>query len=273
MREDIQLSPTDATLDAFPSQDTPRMADGSSGSHSSPQRQKVALIEGTGPELTGETTGLLRTRLRASALALIFGFTGFFIYQLFFPNDSIESPLLTYARLAVVAVLAACAARLCRRCQIPLNHLRIYELVIFGLPVVYMGMMQTAIMHEMNESKQLPPMPSTWLSLIYIYALFIPNTWKRAAVVLGVMAATPILITTYLAFEPSKCGHMICHSPTYLAGMVLRLSLAYGTSVFGTHMINNLRREVFEAKQLGQYKLCRLLAPAGWAKSTWPSIK
>ena len=33
--------------------------------------------------------------------------------------------------------------------------------------------------------------------------------------------------------------------------------------MFGTHLINTLRREVFEAKQLGQYRLMKLLGAGG----------
>ena len=46
---------------------------------------------------------------------------------------------------------------------------------------------------------------------------------------------------------------MMCGSPTYLAEMTVMLGLAYGTSLYGTHMIGSLRREAFEARQLGQY--------------------
>jgi len=93
--------------------------------------------------------------------------------------------------------------------------------------------------------------------------MFIPTTWRRAAVILGIMAATPVLLTAYLAFEPSHCGTMICGSPAYLAEMAMLLGLAYGTSLYGAHMINHLRREAFEARRLGQYKLCRLIGAGG----------
>ena len=41
---------------------------------------------------------------------------------------------------------------------------------------------------------------------------------------------------------------------------VLTMVVAAVAAVFGTHLINTLRREAFEAKQLGQY---RLIAPLG----------
>jgi serine/threonine-protein kinase len=265
VENDLELVPSDATLDAKPQ--GPSSVDSNSkgpADASSTHCQKIALIEGSGPQLSGETTGLLRVRLRAAALVLVFGFTAFFVYRLFVKaSHGPDTPPLMYARLSVVAILGACSARLCRRCSIPLKHLRVYETVIFGLPVIYLALLQREIMQHFTEGTRLPNVPSMWFSLLYIYALFIPNTWRRAAIVLGVMAATPILVTGYLAFEPSHCGTLICGSPTYLAEMTMLLGLAYGTSLYGAHMINHLRREAFEAKRLGQYKLCRLIGAGG----------
>ena len=44
---------------------------------------------------------------------------------------------------------------------------------------------------------------------------------------------------------------------------LLTLVIAAVAAVFGTHLINSLRREVFEAKQFGQYKLVELMGAGG----------
>ena len=41
------------------------------------------------------------------------------------------------------------------------------------------------------------------------------------------------------------------------------LAVTYLCSVYGTHIINTLRHEAFEARQLGQYRLCRLIGSGG----------
>jgi len=41
------------------------------------------------------------------------------------------------------------------------------------------------------------------------------------------------------------------------------LLIAAAASVYGTHLINTLRREVFEAKQIGQYRLIKPLGAGG----------
>ncbi len=193
-RQAVELAPDAATLDAHHSEPS---ADVSSavrtGDPSHVRAHKVALVEGSGPQLSGETTELLRIRLRAAALVLVVGFIAFFVYRLFFPSTVIvHGTQLVYARIATVVLLAGCAASLLRRTNIPLRHLRIYEMVIFGAPVIYLAMVQREIMRHFTEGSTLPNVPSMWFAILYIYAMFIPNGWRRAAVVLGAMAATPI---------------------------------------------------------------------------------
>jgi serine/threonine-protein kinase len=47
---------------------------------------------------------------------------------------------------------------------------------------------------------------------------------------------------------------------------VLVMLVAAAASVFGTHLINTLRREAFEARQIGQYRLVRPLGAGGMGK-------
>ena len=51
--------------------------------------------------------------------------------------------------------------------------------------------------------------------------------------------------------------------PAYLVEISLMLGLAVVTSVYGTHMVGTLRREAFEARRLGQYRLLRLIGSGG----------
>src|SRR5207247_885439 len=97
---------------------------------------------------------------------------------------------------------------------------------------------------------------------MFTYAMFIPNTWRRAAIVLGAMAAVPIATTTYWYFHP-VCTLLMDRHTGFLPEVCLIIGIGYVTSVYGTHMINHLRREAFEARQLGQYRLHRLLGAGG----------
>jgi serine/threonine-protein kinase len=221
----------------------------------------VGFVEGTRPEITRETANLLRGRLRAAAGILGLGFASFFAYRMFAgdaPGESMGYTL--YFHLAVVLVLVVAFTRLCRKCQIPLGVLRAYELVIFGLPVAYFLLNDYVRISEGYLNSPLP----FWMGIVFTYAMFIPNTWRRAAVVLGIICLAPILSIGELWLTNSKAAAVLNSVQGYsIAEFVIMLGVTYVCGTYGTHVINTLRREAFEARQLGQYRLCRLIGAGG----------
>jgi eukaryotic-like serine/threonine-protein kinase len=252
--------PPAATLDALPPSSPGESLVATKARH------QVALIEGSAPGLSGETRDLTRVRLRAAALCLAIGCGAMMIFLAIkgAPTPGLDQRKILTARAVLLAVLSGCAVGLYRRRSIRLPVLRIYEALIFGAPLAYTAMVQHDIMEYAAEmQKDLPHPPSTYVYLIYIYALFIPNTLRRAAIVLGVLAGTPLLVTTVMAVEPGACGILLGASPAYIGEMAVMLAIGFGTSLYGVHMIGALRREAFEARQFGQYKLCRLIGAGG----------
>ena len=66
------------------------------------------------------------------------------------------------------------------------------ELVIFGLTALFFVAMQSLEIFCWFPEGQRPYIESPtapWIMLIFIYTLFIPNTWRRAAIVTSLMAA------------------------------------------------------------------------------------
>src|SRR5690606_16743080 len=102
-----------------------------------------------------------------------------------------------------------------------------------------------------------PPMPF-WLLLIFTYGMFIPNTWRRAAVVIGSMAVASLGLLAFLVLSHPAVAEAVTASA--ILHHVLVMAIAVSAAVFGTHLINTLRQEAFEARQLGQY---RLISPLG----------
>jgi serine/threonine-protein kinase len=113
------------------------------------------------------------------------------------------------------------------------------------------------------EHGYLPNFISSWLALMFTYTIFIPNTWQRAAWVTAAMAAAPIALVLLTSYEHPLVGRTLEVQEGFVINVVLMMSLGFVTSVYGTHMIGALRREAFEAKQLGQYKLCRMIGAGG----------
>ena len=103
-----------------------------------------------------------------------------------------------------------------------------------------------------------------WILLIFTYAMFIPNTWQRAAVVLGLMGVMPIAMLAYFYTIPtfSQLAGRIDYAG-FVSGQVLMAAIVVMTALVGVHTIGTLRREAFAAKQLGQYRLKRKLGSGG----------
>ncbi len=224
----------------------------------------VELVEGSGPQITTETTSILRGRLRAAAGILFLAFGLFFVYRLITGSGPGGADNLTfYLHALVTLVLGLSFVRLCQRCQIPLGVLRAYEAAIFGLPVAYFVLYDYRLLTISIRRGQLPnPLPF-WMGIVFTYAIFIPNSWRRAAVVIGLIVLTPMLLIGYTAATNESFARAITGDTGFLVEVTIMLGVTYLCSVYGTHTINSLRTEVFEAKQLGQYRLCRRIGAGG----------
>jgi eukaryotic-like serine/threonine-protein kinase len=221
-----------------------------------PRREVVA---GSGPHLTKETQALLRLRLRAAAFILLIGFGAFLIRHVvgLFAGEPV-SPVLLVFHVLVVLVLGLCAAPLCRHCAVSIKKLRISELLIFGLPTAFFLMLQHRGTLEDAGRGITPPAMPFWVLLIFTYGMFIPNTWRRAAVVIGAMALAPLLLLAGMMLAYPQVAEVM--TVMGIVQHVLVLLIASVASVVGTHLINTLRREVYEAREIGQY---RLIEPLG----------
>jgi len=247
-----------------------RRKDSSSGDVRAEARRGVALVEGSTPHLSAETRDLLRNRLRLAAIMFFVGFLAFLIRWAFYWGEwgKAEHMPMFYTHAIVTVVLGAFAVRLCRHCTYPLTKLRVAELVIFGCPALFF------LVHALDTNMYLANLPAAqarietivtpWLLLIFTYAMFIPNTWQRAAAVLGVISAVPIGVLTY--FESATAFQQLLSQPNYsgfISAQVLLIAISLLTGIVGVHTIGTLRREAFVAKQLGQYRLKKRLGSGG----------
>jgi serine/threonine-protein kinase len=226
---------------------------------------KVHLVEGSGPELSGETENLLRSRLRSAALLSFSGFAAFLVWHLWqFQPESLERVIVLAAHVATTAILGLIGVSLCTRCRMTTRQLRWLELVTFGIAVAFFLLIQhSKLTYWADNYGMLPGLSAAWLLQIFLYALFIPNTWRRAACVIGAMAGAPLLglmLTSW--FDPDSV-EALRFDPQVLVEMLLVLGLAAASAIWGVYTINSLRTEAYRAKQLGQYKLKRLIGSGG----------
>src|SRR5262249_53884412 len=153
------------------------------------------------------------------------------------------------------------AVPLCRHCAVSLRKLRVAELVIFGLPTLFFLMLQHRLTLQDAGRGFMPPPMSFWPLLILTYGMFIPNTWRRAALVVAPMALAPVLLVVGMMLAYPEVAAVITVADVMRP--VLLLLVAAVASVFGTPLINTLGREAFEARELGQYRLIEPLGAGG----------
>ena len=103
------------------------------------------------------------------------------------------------------------------------------------------------------------------VAVMFIYALFIPNTWRRAAKLIVPMALAPLSVPWILgAVHPELYRVAIkAASLQRISEDGLFLVLGALTAIFGTHTINTLRIEAYRARLLNQYRLGRKLGGGG----------
>jgi len=256
-------SPTDVTLDAT---SIPSSVTGAT-------KPKIDVVEGSGPQLDCETRDIRRKRLQVASFVLFLAFGVFLLWRLIAEfvlgmpkvtlNDSM-SLWLWLSHGAVTALLALSAVNFCRRCVLSDRTLLIKEVLVFGSPVVFLVIMQFATLPEaVLEHNMMPTITPPWLLMTYVYALFIPNCWRRASLAVGAYGLMPLLLLGSLALMHDECRRYLAENPTTVVEVALVMLIAATSALVGVHTINNLRREAFRAKQLGQYRLRNLLGSGG----------
>ncbi|MCA9269331.1 MAG: protein kinase, partial [Planctomycetales bacterium] len=258
-----EIAPTDLTLDAPPS-----LVDASSSGGSSGPR--VHIVEGSGPALSGETNSVLQARLKTSALTLFGGFMAFGLWQqtetLLGTSgyNATPSVWLFAAHAAVTIALGALGMNMCRKCAMSPTALHVKEALIFGLPALFFVLMQTVTMAHCATQHGYVPMPGTpWVILIFTYAMFILNGWRRAALVIGAMAATPLITSAAIWMTMRECDHAFAAQDRFFHQLTLVMGVSAVSAVVGVRTIGALRKEAFQARQLGQYNLRHLIGAGG----------
>jgi len=225
---------------------------------------RVQLVEGSGGALA-EGESLLQSRLRSAAVLLFSGSAVFLVWHIFRAEFSSWVPLaLLLTHAAATLVLGGIAFFLCTARPIGVRRLRWIELLTFGVPLAFFLFLQ----HEKSAAWAdkfgiLPELSAAWLIMIFTYALFIPNTWQRAAVVISFLAAAPLVGLVVTAIVDGDTGAVLAADTRVLIETTLAVVLAAVAAVTGVRTINALRDEALRARQLGQYKLKRLLGMGG----------
>ncbi|KAA5543764.1 serine/threonine protein kinase [Roseiconus nitratireducens] len=211
---------------------------------------------------TTETARLLRRRLTAyTAISLVLVVLGLL--------STIHGGLsMTPMRVSVLAVLLTAFLLLRSGRKLSIRPLRWIELTCFLAIIVQISILSwiriesSAAAGDVGESLIASQFSLTLFCLaILTYGLFIPNTWRRACIVLLPVSLVPLALRLVLqSFNPDVAA--ISQSVQWNKPIPETL-VAAGIAIYGSHVIHGVRQEAFQAKQLGQYVLKELLGTGG----------
>src|SRR5262245_27613744 len=231
---------------------------------------RAAIAAGSQPYPASEAEPAVRIRLRALPLVylLILAMATSWRCILLGDNDVV----LHYVDATVMAILGGVLALLSSRWPLSLTWLRTLELGMVGLiasrvTIVHYRLMLTFSLCDDPMMAQLIMKNIVLLTsiLILTYGLHVPKTWRRAALVAGPLALLPFATLSVLYLRhPAAMGWLGrgwgtgAAPPTLLFSFdaMILIILAVG-SAFGAWANSRLRRQVAEARHLGQYRLRR----------------
>ncbi len=212
--------------------------------------------------LTSYTRGILISRLKAAAAILLGAFCLFLVWTLLAPADYVAVKSLWAWHLVAIAVLSAALFSLFNSRRMPDGVLRGVEFLVFATPAAFFLYMDAAVLEEAARQYGVSrSISSGWLILMLVYALMIPNTWRRAVLVLGLYVFAPVSLLLVLQTTSTELAETLTYANISVDALVLLTGCVAAT--YGVHVINSLRREVFEANQIGVYRLKRLLGRGG----------
>jgi eukaryotic-like serine/threonine-protein kinase len=229
------------------------------------------VIVASGTQLATETRWLLHQRMRAASLVLVVGFGLFFVRSLVLHWHNLESLAVVFHGIMLGLLILSLAA-LSSQWKPALRELRSFEVILFTSIIVFFMAAQYVMMlkgvRDNNPIRILAGVKSNvlWmLAVIFTYAIFIPNNWRRAAKLIVPMALAPMAVPWIMGLVHPELYEVAIRAANLeqVSEHGLFLLLGAFTAIFGTHIINTLRTEAYEAKLLNQYRLGRKLGGGG----------
>jgi serine/threonine-protein kinase len=241
-----------------------------SGSREDEAKPRVEVVAGSGVHLSDETRSLLRIRLRAVSLAMSCAFGAFLVRGLWLAGHYLDPVILVFHSFVVAAFIASYCF-LSRR-SIALRRLRMLELALFAMTVAFFVTIHYRLVQlrvaESDPIMLMATVKNTVLfvfAMIVLYGMFIPNTWRRAAVVVSAMVAATVASPVALKLLHPEVFRFAAPLLTFeiVSENVLMLAIGAGVTVYSSHIINALRVEAFEARELNQYRLKGTIGAGG----------
>ncbi len=251
----MQSYTDDATIQIAPNAMIEGAVQLTSSSSSSPSFQPEIVKEQDRQQFTASTLSLLQTRLKYASINVLVMLSIAYIGNLAVGNYR----MLTLRTLVLASLIAS---YLIMRQNKNLSNLvlRSIESILFGGVAIQFAVMMSTRLIEYADRQDATSLVGThhlymtaFCLHIMTYGFFMPNTWKRAAIVTLCLAAIPYVawfITA--AYHPNVETLFATNKATSPVSFTLISALI---ASFGSHIINASRKEAFQAKQMMQYRL------------------
>ena len=191
---------------------------------------------------------LLGQRLRIAAIILFVGSLTFLVHNLLSPHDQAWESHVLAPHILLTLVLGGLSALLVAKSCPSMRVLRIYESAMFGLPAAFFIWVQFCTVHYTTPDKIVAaasafPAETTvrWMVLMSMYGVFIPNTCRRAATVVGAMVVV-LMVAVFGAMAQEPHVRDVLMQPGGLSKMIIWVGIAGVTAVYGSHRFGTLRR-------------------------------
>ena len=230
------------------------------------RRRPVDIVDASVGE-SKEALRLLRSRLAAVTFALSVAFTIFAVWLTIGQMTGLMDDGWPWVVAEYALTIFSIGTAVWLRGQSPMSTFcaRTIELLVFGLPALFFGAHTArALIESIHSGTGIVPVTlQGWVLLIFAHAIFIPNSWRRAAIVCASIAGMPLLVTILTAVFDVKTRLVLLGDPAPLVDMTLALAATAAVAIIGVRTINFMRNEMFEAKQFGRYRLRELLGSGG----------
>jgi signal transduction histidine kinase/DNA-binding response OmpR family regulator len=213
------------------------------------------------PEMKDDTTALLRVRLRAVSWIFFLAFAAFWLLDIILPEIvpgyHHHRHWLHDVHLALVVVFGIGAVFLGWRSCLTLRQLRFVELVIFGLACAFHVARQYVATQSALEWQDMTVLMAQlscsavfWYAMIACYGMFIPNTGRRALLVMLPMSVVPIVMVPAMLWQYDVVLRRL--DIGMMSTLTLILLIGWVASAYGAYIINALRIEVLEGKDAAE---------------------
>lgn len=222
----------------------------------------VELVATRPLTFAGETAVLLRVRLAAYSL-VSFATLCFFVLQ-----SLLMDRLLLGFRVAVVIVIGTCYATVRWKRGPTERRLEALKFIVLISMVAYAAVMMTARIIDYADRHD--PISLTavqqgymggWAFLILTYGLFIPMSWRSAALLLLPVGVLPAVVLSGLSWLRSDVAGVFGRDQ--VIGFSTLPPVAAAVAVYAAHSIYRIREAAYQGRRFGQYVLGERIGSGG----------